>query len=336
MGLLDKAENVKKEAVSEENREINKGLIRDHHKETVKKQEKKDEVEPKVVQDLDTGKIHAHRPKERSKKIKSSKQIDLATIKSEIEAKLKKPGMQADSIEEHEEHHHEEGRIHTGIPGLDDVMEGGFKLGSVYLVGGGAGSGKSIFCMQFLSEGIDQHNENGIYISFEEDKQKILEDFKRFEWNIKEKIDNKQLVMLYYTPEQVEKVLESGGGIIRDTIESIGAKRLVIDSLTAFTLLHNTEIEKRRAVLRLFDEARKWGVTSLMTSEIEPDPDKHKSNVMEFETDGVILLYNIRKGDIRERALEIFKMRGTHHSAKIFPMQITKSGIKIYPEETVF
>jgi len=57
---------------------------------------------------------------------------------------------------------------------------------------------------------------------------------------------------------------------------------------------------------------------------------------MEFEVDGVILLYNVRKGDVRERSLEIFKMRATKHSAKIFPLKIEDSGVLIYPEENVF
>ena len=215
-------------------------------------------------------------------------------------------------------------------------MERGFKPASVNLIGGGAGSGKSILCMQFLVDGIDNHNENGIYISFEESEEKIIEDFKRFGWNLEEKIRNKQLIIMYYTPEQVEKVLEAGGGLVRDAIESINAKRLVLDSLTAFTLLHDNELAKRKAVLKLFDAVHNWGVTALLTSEQEPDPEKHVSMIMEFETDGVILLYNVRKGDIRERSLEVFKMRGVHHAAKIFPMKIDDNGITIFPEETVF
>jgi len=227
-------------------------------------------------------------------------------------------------------------RVKTGIPGLDDVMEGGFRKSSVNLIAGGAGSGKSIFCMQFLVTGIEKYNENGIYISFEENQEKILKDFKRFGWGLEKKIEEGKLVILYYTPEQVQQVLDAGGGTVRDAIESINAQRLVIDSLTAFTLLHENELIRRKTCLHLFDEIHKWGITALMTSEQEPDPEKHTSTIMEFEVDGVILLYNVRKGDIRERSLEVFKMRGTHHAAKIFPMKIDNKGIVIFPEETVF
>ncbi len=297
---------------------------------------------------LDTGKIEVHRaPEDRAKELEKQTiekpqpaEIDMSALKKAVETKLKrgvvapppvKPAATVAPLSTVGEK-----RVHTGISGLDDVMEGGFKFGSVNMIGGGAGSGKSIFGMQFLVDGIDSYNENGIYISFEESEEKILEDFKRFGWNLEEKIRNKRLIIMHYTPEQVEKVIEAGGGIVRDAIESINAKRLVIDSLTAFTLLHENELEKRKAVLSLFDAIHKWNVTALLTSEQEPDPEKHVSTIMEFETDGVILLYNVRKGDIRERSLEIFKMRGVHHAAKIFPMKIDDNGITIYPEEAVF
>lgn len=310
---------------------------------------------------LDTGKIEVHRsPDDVARQIErqaveapahetpETAEIDMSFIREAIEKRLKEgrpvtpTPAQAAIIQKKPATINAPApsligkRIASGIPGLDEVMEGGFKAGSVSLIGGGAGSGKSILCMQFLINGIENHSENGIYVSFEESEEKILEDFKRFGWELEEKIRNKQLTILYYTPEQVEKVLEAGGGIIRDVIESMNARRLIIDSLTAFTLLHETELAKRKAVLRLFDAVHSWGVTTLMTSEQEPDPERHVSTIMEFETDGVILLYNIRKGDIRERSLEIFKMRGVHHAAKIFPMKVDDNGITIFPEETVF
>ena len=236
---------------------------------------------------------------------------------------------------QHPDHEHFT-RVPSGIEGLDEVMEGGLRKGTVNLVGGGAGCGKSILSMQYLVEGIRKFDEAGMYISFEENPEKIIQDFASFGWPLKEYVEKKKLVILYYTPEQVERFLESGGGIVRDTIETLGIKRMVVDSLTAFSLLFVSELEKTKGILKLFDSIHDWGVTSLMTSEQEPNPTLHKSTVIEFQVDGVLLLYNIRKGDIRERSIEIFKMRATKHSAKIFPMQITDTGVTIYPEEPVF
>ena len=307
---------------------INKNIIREHVEEQLKKEEKN-------VKDLkhnisvDTGRLQIARPKSFTREIKS-KSLVFDSIKKNIKESF------GDINKDKDPESNNENRVSTGIPGLDDIMEGGLRRNSVNLIGGGAGAGKSIFAMQYLVHGVEHHNENGVYISFEESQEKILSDFKKFDWNIKNKIEKRQLAILHYTPEQVNNVLEAGGGVIRDTIESINAKRLVVDSLTAFTLLYEKDLEKRRALLQLFEAINKWGITALLVSEQEEDPDKHLTSTIEFEVDGVILLYNARKGDIRERSLEIFKMRATQHAGRIFPMKIDNTGITIYPEETVF
>lgn len=224
----------------------------------------------------------------------------------------------------------------TGIEGLDEVMGGGFEKNSVNLVGGGAGAGKSILAMQFLINGIKKFNEPGIFITFEETKKKIYKHMLAFGWDLEKYEKQKKFALVEYAPQQVKKVLSEGGGLIESVITKIKAKRLVIDSLTSFNLLFKDELEKRKASLDLFKLVSKWGCTTLVTVEEETDPEKHISSAVEFEVDGVILLYNIRKGNVRERALEVLKLRGIKHSTKVFPIKIGKIGITVYPQETVF
>lgn len=255
--------------------------------------------------------------------------FDFQSIKERIEESLKKGRPKAAKS-------FGESRVATGIPGLDEVMQGGFLKNSVNMVAGGSGTGKSIFCMHFLVNGIEKFNEPGVYISFEERPEKILRDMAGFNWNLEDKIRKNQLAILYYTPEQVEKVLTTGAGTVRDIVESMGAKRIIIDSITAFLLLHERELERRKALLKLFDIITKWGCTALLVSEHEQNPIQHESGALEFEVDSVIILYYVQKGDVRQRAIEIFKMRATRHSSKIFPMQITEHGIMVFPQESIF
>jgi len=304
-----------------------KEIIKKHLEKQFKKEEKKHIHEPVHNHNLKTGKHHVRRPENYLGNLQEYN----SGIKNAIEAKLNRKG----GHEDIKKGFQLKQRITTGISGLDNVMEGGFRKGTSNLIGGTAGAGKSIFSMQFLVNGIEKYNEPAVYISFEENEKKILNDFERFGWNLDEKIKNKKLAILHYSPERVEKILERGGRVI-DVIEDIGAKRIVVDSLTAFTLLHKEDHAKRKAVLKLFEMINKWESTVLVTSEQESDIEHHNSAALEFEVDGVVLLYNIRKGDVRERCLEIFKMRGTHHAAKIFPMKITDKGMVIFPEETVF
>lgn len=227
-------------------------------------------------------------------------------------------------------------RAATGIPGLDGIIEHGLKNKSVCLIGGSAGSGKSIFAMQFIFNGISQCNEPGVYVSFEEERENVYENMSRFGWDLGKLENEGKFAFLRYTPEQVGKLLKTGGGVIRDIIDKIGAKRIVIDSISAFTLLYANELARREASLELFKLLKKWGCTTLVVGQYEKTEGHHESTAVEFEVDGIIWLYNLQKEEMRIRAIEVFKMRGTKHSAKLFPFEIMEKGIKIYPEQNVF
>ena len=226
-------------------------------------------------------------------------------------------------------------RVSTGIDGLDNIIEGGIRKFSNVLVEGGAGCGKSIFCMQYLVKGIEKYNESGVYISFEEEKSEMFAAMSRFGWDLSKYEEQGKFAYLRYNPEQVGKVLSGSGGLIRDVVEKIKAKRLVIDSISAFTLLFKDELSKREAILNLFKTIKKWGCTTLVVGQpefAEYDSDKHPFNVLEFECDGVIRLYNMREHNLRTRTVEVFKMRATKHASKTFTMEITDKGIVIYPD----
>lgn len=231
---------------------------------------------------------------------------------------------------------YDDGRVRTGIEGLDSVMGGGLERDSTNIICGGPGTGKSIFALQFLVNGIEKFNESGVYITFEESKEKIFKHTAQFGWDLKKLEDQNKLQIIEYTPSNVKKLLAEGGGEVDVAIEKLKAKRVVIDSLTAFALLFKDDLARMEAFLDLFRMIQHWDCAALLIAEDEQDIERHHPTSVEFEVDGVILLYNIRKGDLRERALEILKMRGVSHSNKIFPMKITDNGVVVFPDETVF
>ena len=225
-------------------------------------------------------------------------------------------------------------RIGSGVPNLDKLIGGGLKKNSINLVAGSAGCGKSIFAMQFIMEGL-RNKEPGIYITFEEKKQKFYEDMLEFGWNLAKYEDNGLFVFLEYSPEQVKKILTEGGGIVESIIEKMKAKRLVIDSITSFTLLYEDELTKKEASLSLFELIEKWDCTALLTSEDESKDDHIISAALEFEVDGIIILYHVKKMGVRVRALEILKMRGTKIPEKTIALNFTNKGIQIDPTKIV-
>lgn len=221
-------------------------------------------------------------------------------------------------------------RISTGIPGLDSLIDHGFKDGSSNLVAGNAGSGKTIFAIQFLLEGI-RKGEPGIYVTFEERKEKTYEDMLSFGWDLQKHEDEGNFVFLEYTPEQVKKILVEGGGQIENIIERIKAKRIAIDSITSFSLLYEDELTKKEAALSLFDLINKWGCTAVMTSQQEREgaPGAEISAALEFEVDSIIILYHSKMDGYRRRAMEILKMRGTKIPEKTYQLVIDSKGLKI-------
>lgn len=222
-------------------------------------------------------------------------------------------------------------RIKTGIPGFDGLVEGGFKKNSVNLVAGAAGTGKTIFAMQFLIEGI-KNNEPGIYITFEEKKEKMYEDMLGFGWDLAKFEKQGKFVFLEYTPEQVKKILTEGGGTIEAVIEKLKAKRLVIDSITSFVLLYQDELTRKEASLALFELIADWNCTAVLAAQDTTVSDVTISAALEFEVDSIILLYHVKKKGVRKRGLEILKMRGTKIPEKTFPLNISNKGISINPK----
>lgn len=219
-------------------------------------------------------------------------------------------------------------RVASGIKNLDRLIEGGFEKNSINLIVGDSGSGKSIFAVQFLIEGI-KNKEKCLYITFEEQKEEFYKNMLDFGWDLKKLEEEGKFIFLEYTPEKVKTMLEEGGGTIESIILTKKVNRIVIDSITSFALLFEDDLKKREAALDLFHMLRKWECTSLLTYEEEPEDKKTTSKTLEFESDSIISIYFKRIGKERERYIEIIKMRGTKHSRGIYALEIGKSGISI-------
>lgn len=219
-------------------------------------------------------------------------------------------------------------RIPTGITGFDKLIEGGFEKNSTNLLMGGPGTGKTILATQFVMEGLKK-GESCLYITFEETKQSFYHNMKRFSWDLEQYEKKGLFTFLNYTPGKVKSMLEEGGGIIESIIINNKISRLIIDSMTSFTLLFEDELEKREASLDLFNMIKKWNCTSLVTFEGSPEGENKAYKALEFESDSIILMQFIRKIISRERYIEILKMRGTNHSKGLYRFSITKKGIEL-------
>jgi len=241
-------------------------------------------------------------------------------------------------------------RIPTGIPGLDNIIQGGFPEGSTILVSGGAGTGKTIFALQYIYSGAALYNEPGVFITFEESPKNILWNLQNFGWDYASL--NKQGLMKIYrvsidTPEKFATTWRNQVDQIITMVKEMGAQRVALDSITALgMLLAEKVVEKEGAELwmgnalavrtmikELSDRLKELDVTSVFTAGTKEDKKTVFSSfgVEEFIVDGVIRLYFIPP----RRALFVRKMRGTQHSHRVHPMTITEKGIEVHSNDEI-
>lgn len=222
----------------------------------------------------------------------------------------------------------------TGIPGLDEVLNGGMPRQAIATLSGPTGCGKSTFAMQFLMEGAIKYKEPGLYIAIEENRQSMLANLSVYGWNFEKLEKEKKFMFLDYPLYEVDQFLTQNSAIA-EIISTLGVKRVVIDSIMPLALHFSSEDERKKGFLKLVDTIRKWGAATMIISEDTPAstqdtmPDTHYG--IETLTDGWIHIYYVYSPKTRERtrAIEVLKMKGINHSSKIYPCEITKKGFVI-------
>ncbi|WP_226011982.1 RAD55 family ATPase [Halomicrobium salinisoli] len=225
----------------------------------------------------------------------------------------------------------------TGIDGLDEILNGGIVTNSTTLVSGNPGAGKSILGLQYIYNGVEQFDEKGIYLSFEENEQDLREAAESIgfdKWpeyveNGDIKVYDKQVLLR-------ENDFSSSLDLLIDDLEDEDYDRLVLDSLAMFELFFETEKEKRTYLLKFTDILRENELTTLMTNEqgaVFPDTDIGLENYL---TDGNIYLIQTPTDSGVNRYVWVAKMRKQDIETDIYPMEISWGGIKVHENASAF
>jgi len=221
-------------------------------------------------------------------------------------------------------------RISTGIPGLDDLIEGGIPAGSVTLVSGGAGTGKTIFCSQYLWHGLE-NGESCLFVTLEEAPEEIQSDALEFGWDFDD-CDDDTFQMLYINPFK-----DSGGfsNRIREKIKEMDADRVVIDSTSTMGMYTREAGKIRERLYTLIRKLREEDVTAILTTEITDGSGSTLSRygVEEFVSDAVIRLTGFSLGDSAFRSLQVVKMRKTDIEEDLCSVDIGEGGITVETDQ---
>ncbi|MFQ6010437.1 MAG: RAD55 family ATPase [Candidatus Aenigmatarchaeota archaeon] len=230
--------------------------------------------------------------------------------------------------------------VKTGMEGLDELLGGGIPYGRVALVSGSSGTGKTTFGVQFIYHGTKM-GEPGLFITLEENKEKIISDMKGLGMDIEAEKDfniiGGPVAQLLHTSGKSGANLKDFIREIKEVIEETGAKRVVLDSINLFLMLFKNDEERRKALLSLIELLGRMNCTALLTCEVrENSYDLSWYGFEEFVVDGVITLYNMRQESSFLQGITVRKMRGVKHQKNIVPYAITSKGIIVYPQQPLF
>jgi circadian clock protein KaiC len=224
----------------------------------------------------------------------------------------------------------------TGIQGLDEITGGGLPRGRPTLVCGGAGCGKTLLAVEFLVRGAVQFDEPGVLMAFEETEAELKANVASLGFDLAGLVQRKKVVIDYVHIERSE-VQESGeydleGLFVRlnYAIDSIGAKRVVLDTLEALFASLPNEAILRAELRRLFRWLKDKGVTAVITAERGRDQ-LTRHGLEEYVSDCVILLDHRVNEQIATRHLRVVKYRGALHGTNEFPFLIGDEGISVLP-----
>ncbi len=228
--------------------------------------------------------------------------------------------------------------LSTGIPGLDELLNGGVPAGHMIAVIGGTGTGKTTVALQFLMSGLQQ-GEKAVYMSLEEQEAEIKESARAYGWDMQAHIDGDRLALIRLDPNDVKTTLKRIKSEMPGLIKQFGATRLVVDSITLFEMMFADEAERRLNLFELFALLKGTGVTALITSEAcYKNAYASRYGLVEYVSDGVVILRYVRPDELRDvkMAVEVVKMRRHKHSRSIKPYDITDKGLAVHSESEVF
>ena len=227
-------------------------------------------------------------------------------------------------------------KARTGICGFDQITHGGLPNGRPTLIAGGPGCGKTVFGMQFLVSGAAQYNEPGIFVTFEVSPEHLQQDFRSMKVPLNEMIDEGKIKFSHIDLGEAE-ILEAGDFTLdalklrlKAAIRSIGAKRIVLDTMeNLYSILPESTV-LRREIGKFFEWIRQQGLTAVITGELG-EYSLTQQGFEAYVSDCVVFLDHRITEQISKRRLRVVKYRGSEHGEDEYPFVISERGISVFP-----
>ena len=231
-------------------------------------------------------------------------------------------------------------RVQTGIAGLDQMLCGGFLPRSANLIEGAPGTGKTTLGMQFIYNGITRYDEPGLILTFEEFPQQYYQDAASFGWDFRQLERENKLRVIMTSPEVSLADLESVGGMVETAADELGARRILVDSLTHMERLAENpgagepgpdqEVKLRALQYTFINALKREGLTAVLTKESNTlFGESYSRDTAAFVADSYLMLRYVEIESTIHKALLVLKLRGSDHAKDIRQFQITPHGIEV-------
>ena len=220
-------------------------------------------------------------------------------------------------------------RVQTGVPGLDEMLHGGFLEGSAVLVQGAPGTGKTTLGLQFLHTGIVKEDEPGLLITFEEFPYSLLRDANAHQWDLRALEEANKLRIIFTSPNILLSNLQSPTSPLNRTIMNWGVRRIVLDSVSHFSRITRDRNQLRDIYTTLVNGLKREGITSILTSELSGTKLYAERDKLSYVVDTILMMRYVEVNSAIQRALLILKMRGSAHDKGIHRYEIKPGGIEV-------
>jgi circadian clock protein KaiC len=224
-------------------------------------------------------------------------------------------------------------RVPSGVPGFDNLLDGGIPSGNVVLLAGRAGTGKSIFCAQYLYYGSSVLGQKTLYVSLVEDRDRFMRNMKRFGLEL-EDMESKGLMKVLNVPIPPPGQQNTVAEQITKAFDEFKPERAVLDPFSALTIPISANRSDSQAFVHslLSKLSSHETCTTILVCEVGAGADQIGTGIEEYMADGIVVFYYLMRGKAKIKAVEIRKMRGTKHSNQAILLEITEKGIMIDPD----
>ncbi len=228
-------------------------------------------------------------------------------------------------------------KIETGIAGFDAVTNGGLPAGGVCLIEGEPGAGKTVFSTQFLVNGAEKYDSPGVFISFEESEDEILDHAAGFDWDIGRHHESGMLrtVVARFDGDTIRSGtfdLQALLSIVAEHARQSGANRIVFDGLEVLLSLLENEALERLEFYRLKDWVKQHGFACILTAhrlETGAGAESRLMSFLPYMADCIVHLRHYLIDQVAVRTLQVSKYRGTAHRGSVYPFVIGSKGVTV-------